>query len=126
MLFGKHINKYYKKYWYFFLIGIIALIAVDWIQLYMPEFLGNIVDLLSVDYVESTVIGDVLTMSLYIILIAFGMRTVSVTASIPPKNANTCTNPAGIIKRMAMAAPTHAPADTPKKSGDTSGFLKMP
>ena len=73
MLFGKHINKYYKKYWYFFLIGIIALIAVDWIQLYMPEFLGKIVDLLSVDYVESTVIGDVLTMSLYIILIAFGM-----------------------------------------------------
>ena len=73
MLFGKHINKYYKKYWYFFLIGIIALIAVDWIQLYMPEFLGKIVDLLSVDYVESAVIGDVLTMSLYIILIAFGM-----------------------------------------------------
>ena len=69
MLFGKHINKYYKKYWYFFLIGIVALIAVDWIQLYMPEFLGKIVDLLSVDYVESTVIGDVLTMSLYIILI---------------------------------------------------------
>ena len=73
MLFGKHINKYYKKYWYFFLLGIIALIALDWIQLYMPEFLGKIVDLLSVDYVESTVIGDVLTMSLYIILIAFGM-----------------------------------------------------
>ena len=82
MLFGKHINKYYKKYWYYFLIGIIALIAVDWIQLYMPEFLGKIVDLLSVDYVESTVIGDVLTMSLYIILIVYNNSFIKLSTLI--------------------------------------------
>lgn len=29
MLFGKHVNKYYKKYWYFFLIGIVTLVVVD-------------------------------------------------------------------------------------------------
>ena len=44
MLTGKHVNKYYIKYWYFFLIGIIALVAVDYFQLLIPEYLGNIVD----------------------------------------------------------------------------------
>ena len=29
-----------------FIIGIAALIAVDWIQLYIPEFLGEVVDIL--------------------------------------------------------------------------------
>ena len=47
MLFGKYINKYYLKYWYFFLIGIAALIAVDYVQLFQPEYLGKIVDHLS-------------------------------------------------------------------------------
>ena len=43
MLFGKHVNKYYGKYWYFFLIGILSLIAVDYIQTFIPQFLGEIV-----------------------------------------------------------------------------------
>lgn len=47
MLFGKHINKYYLKYWYFYLIGIAALVAVDYVQLFQPEYLGSIVDHLS-------------------------------------------------------------------------------
>lgn len=44
MLLGKHINKYYAKYWYFFILGIIALVAVDYVQLFEPEHLGQIVD----------------------------------------------------------------------------------
>lgn len=44
MLTGRHVNKYYLKYWYLFLIGIIALVAVDYFQLEIPKFLGNIVD----------------------------------------------------------------------------------
>ena len=44
MLTGKYINKYYLKYAVFFIIGIVALIAVDYYQLEIPEFLGNIVD----------------------------------------------------------------------------------
>ena len=47
MLFGKYINKYYLKYWYFFLLGIAALVTVDYIQLYQPEYLGALVDHLS-------------------------------------------------------------------------------
>ena len=47
MLFGKHIRKYYKKYALLFIFGIIFLIFVDWIQLYIPEFTGKIVDLVN-------------------------------------------------------------------------------
>ena len=43
MLFGKYLNKYYLKYAIFFLIGIAALIAVDWVQLYIPEELAKVV-----------------------------------------------------------------------------------
>ena len=44
MLFGKYINKYYLKYWFLFLIGILSLVAVDFAQMYEPEYLGQIVD----------------------------------------------------------------------------------
>ena len=43
MLFSKYLNKYYRKYWYFYLIGILALVFVDYIQLFIPEFLGELV-----------------------------------------------------------------------------------
>ena len=46
MIFGKHINKYYLKYLWVFLIGIAALIAVDIYQLQIPEIFGNIIDAL--------------------------------------------------------------------------------
>ena len=44
MIFGKYVNKYYLKYFLFFLIGIIALLAVDYFQLLMPEIIGNMTD----------------------------------------------------------------------------------
>lgn len=44
MLFGKAINKYYAKYRYLFFIGILCLLAVDFFQLYVPDYLGTIVD----------------------------------------------------------------------------------
>lgn len=44
MLFGKHVNKYYKKYWYFFLIGIVTLVVVDVAQTFIPRYLGQIID----------------------------------------------------------------------------------
>ena len=43
MLFEKHMRKYYLKYWYFYILGIIALVVVDYVQLYIVEFLQNIV-----------------------------------------------------------------------------------
>lgn len=73
MLRGKYINKYHRKYWYLLLIGIIFLVAVDWIQLYVPEFLGDIVDLLQVDYSKQEVFKEVTRLSLYVLAVAFGM-----------------------------------------------------
>ena len=46
MLFGKYINRYYIKYAPLFIIGIISLIAVDFVQLFIPEYLGEVVDIL--------------------------------------------------------------------------------
>lgn len=43
MIFGKLINRYYLKYWYYFFFGIIATIAVDIIQLFIPEIIGDAV-----------------------------------------------------------------------------------
>lgn len=44
MLFGKYINKYYLKYGLVILIGVIALLAVDYFQLLVPDVVGDIVD----------------------------------------------------------------------------------
>ena len=43
MLFGKYINKYYKKYWYLLLGVILVAVFVDVIQLFVPQIIGSIV-----------------------------------------------------------------------------------
>lgn len=44
MIFGKHINKYYVKYGLVLILGIIALVAVDFFQLKIPEFYRMIIN----------------------------------------------------------------------------------
>ncbi len=44
MIFNKIINKYYIKFLAFFLIGILALMAVDIVQTFIPQYLGQIID----------------------------------------------------------------------------------
>ncbi len=44
MIFGKNINRYYFKYAHLFIIGILALLFVDYIQMFLPENYGNLVD----------------------------------------------------------------------------------
>ncbi len=44
MLFGKYVNKFYKKYWYLFISGAIFLILVDYFQLKIPEIYGSIIN----------------------------------------------------------------------------------
>ena len=44
MLFGKYVNKFYKKYWYLFISGAIFLILVDYFQLIIPEIYGSIIN----------------------------------------------------------------------------------
>ena len=65
MLFGKHINKFYLRYGAFFIIGLIALIMVDYVQLFIPEFLGTIVsevekEDMNIELINETIIKTIL------------------------------------------------------------------
>ncbi len=44
MVFGKHINKYYLKYSWALLLGLIALVVVDYFQLEVPELYRMVVN----------------------------------------------------------------------------------
>lgn len=44
MIFGKNVNRYYFKYGFYFLVGIIALLFVDYYQLEIPKIFGQIID----------------------------------------------------------------------------------
>ncbi len=44
MIFGKHINRYYLRFAPAFLLGLIALIAVDYVQLIIPELYQYVID----------------------------------------------------------------------------------
>ena len=44
MVFGKHINRYYAKFAWLLLLGLVALVAVDYVQLEIPELYQMIVN----------------------------------------------------------------------------------
>ncbi len=44
MIFGKHINRYYLKYLHWLLLGVAALIAVDYVQLFIPELYEMVIN----------------------------------------------------------------------------------
>lgn len=48
MLFGKHINRYYKRYGLLLLLGVAALLLVDYISVFIPRLFGEMVDDFSV------------------------------------------------------------------------------
>ncbi len=52
MIFGKHINKYYLRFLPMLLLGILALLLVDFMQLKIPELYGMIVDGITYGVVE--------------------------------------------------------------------------
>ena len=52
MLFGKHINRYYLRYAPVLFIGIVALVAVDYVQLLVPELYKMIINGMNEGIVE--------------------------------------------------------------------------
>ncbi|HBD06479.1 MAG TPA: ABC transporter ATP-binding protein [Firmicutes bacterium] len=70
MIFNKTINCYYRKYWYCFFFGILALIGVDAIQLLLPEIIGNIVRAANENELSMGFIG---LQVLYILAIGLGI-----------------------------------------------------
>ncbi|MCM1259473.1 MAG: ABC transporter ATP-binding protein/permease [Prevotella sp.] len=70
MVFGKNVTHYYFKYFHLLLIGIIALIFVDYIQLLIPENYGYLIDLIK----DKTLTNDLLMkIVLDMTFIALGM-----------------------------------------------------
>ncbi len=51
MIFGKHINRYYRKYAVLLLIGLLALGAVDYLQLLIPEIYQMVINGMNQGYV---------------------------------------------------------------------------
>ena len=51
MIFGKHINRYYFKYIHWLLLGLLALIAVDYLQLAVPNLYQMVINGMNDGYV---------------------------------------------------------------------------
>ncbi len=52
MIFGKHINGYYFKYAGWLLLGLLALVVVDWFQLVIPSLYQMLINGINMGYVE--------------------------------------------------------------------------
>ena len=52
MLFGKFINRYYLKYLYLILLGLVALYVVDFAQLEIPKMYNYLINGINMGYVE--------------------------------------------------------------------------
>lgn len=79
MIFGKHVNKFYKKYFWNFFFGILFLIFVDVIQVFIPKLSGNIADNVIDKNLAGTIFGiesnyaNLIKDILLIFLIGIGM-----------------------------------------------------
>ena len=67
----KFIKKYYKKFALLFIIGVLADVFVDFMQLYLPDFLGELIDLVSNN--ENLSFDDVSGVVYSVIAIAFAL-----------------------------------------------------
>ena len=73
MIFGKTINKYYVRYLHLFILGIIALVIVDYVQLEIPGLTASIIDGVQMNTIdESGIFQVVMTIAIYAIIIIVG------------------------------------------------------
>ena len=64
MLFGRYVSKYYLKYWYLLIGGVLTLFVVDVTQLQIPVIIGNIINGLNAYLPGSEIEAPKLTMDL--------------------------------------------------------------
>ena len=62
-------KKYYKRYLTLFIIGVIANVVVDYVQLFIPEFLGDMVDIVSLN--TNVIFDDIKKIVYSLIIVAF-------------------------------------------------------
>jgi len=73
VIFGKTINKYYFKYAHLFLLGVIALMFVDYYQLEIPALTGELIDKLVLGTIDKNGIIEILLLiALYVAIIILG------------------------------------------------------
>ena len=73
MLFGKYLNKYYKKHGFFIFLGIFFLVLVDVANLFIPDLIGKLVELFVENYNPDNVIAQVQKYGLQVLLISAGI-----------------------------------------------------
>lgn len=71
MLFGKYINKYYLKFCWLFLIGLIGLVAVDVFQLFIPEYLGKLVDMFDGGAIDKAALKEIILGVMVVAIVMF-------------------------------------------------------
>ena len=71
MLFGKYINKYYLKFSWLFLIGLIVLVAVDVFQLFIPEYLGKLVDMFDGGAIDKAALKEIILGVMVVAIVMF-------------------------------------------------------
>lgn len=73
MVFGKYVNKFYKKYFWHFFFGILTVIFVDYIQLFIPAITGRIIDSITNGGISEGNWQFLIEQIIYIALVALGM-----------------------------------------------------
>lgn len=73
MVFGKYVNKFYKKYFWHFFFGILTVIFVDYIQLFIPAITGRIIDSITNGGISEGNWQFLIEQIIYIALVDLGM-----------------------------------------------------
>lgn len=78
MLLNRHINRYYLKFWWLYAIGVVGLVAVDYFQTLVPEYLGSLVDLFdnaeSVELIDMNALWEVVKGVIVVGVVMFAGR----------------------------------------------------
>lgn len=69
MIFGKHINKYYLKYAIPMILGVMALLYVDYVQVEIPRIFAGIIDKLRESTLTNTILNESVLRLVWIVLI---------------------------------------------------------
>lgn len=73
MVFGKYVNKFYKKYFWHFFFGILTVIFVDYVQLFIPAITGRIIDSITNGGISEGNWQFLIEQIIYIALVGLGM-----------------------------------------------------
>lgn len=73
MVFGKYVNKFYKKYFWRFFFGILTLIFVDYIQLFIPAITGRIINGITEGGISNANWRYLIEQVIYIAMVGLGM-----------------------------------------------------